>query len=545
MDDLLRYLLTCCLVGTITILVLTLIRHFLGKRISPAVMVFLWVLVGLRFLAPALLPVENFMPARPVPGATKPETLAAETSFPPETTVLYVTETTPETVVPETEPATPETMAELPPYASVMVVQPAETQRETIQEMVIPVIEEEKTAPVAEEPIPWTSILAVLWLTGSLCLTMWFLVTYIRLRLQLRGGIPCTDHDLPHLVRSITVQKLPSLSSPMTIGILRPLILVPAEGETDKAVLYHEFSHIRRWDGLTKLFVLAIGVLYWWNPAVWLYIRLVHRDMELACDRAALRMLTEPDVREYGRILLTYAEKRQLLRVGLHFGQSGLKERIDMLLDKRKTSPVLCVVLCVGMLLTLVCCGPIIGDDMTELQAVLAEETAKNAVLEASLADAQQRTAALQVQLAEEQEMQTYLRTLLSEKASEKEEAQVTGSAVYNKQKQLKQDLVQAADRLEQLETQLPFMYITGDTNPVLRTTAEEATIAELEAVIQQEKEKIATVQDILNGLQAIGAAEGSDQRYAKEMTKLTAYLTAVEAELVRFEMILSVKQAG
>ncbi len=537
-----EYLLTCGLYGTVAVLVLAVVRHFFGKRIPPAEMVVLWILVGLRFLVPAAVPVGDFWPTKPMPvpavTETAAETLPPETSVRPvETFVTPVVEPMETTTLPtETTPDLPLEVPEDMPDA-VLAAESVETERESVTAELAPM-----PNPTPAKPFPRTRVLAMLWLAGSVGLTLWFAIQYLRLRWLLRGGEACCDCGLPPLRRRVTVKKLPGLASPMTVGILHPLILLPQEEATDRAVLCHEFCHIRRWDGLTKLFVLAVAVVHWWNPAAWLYVRLADRDMELACDRAVLRLLTDTDARGYGRILLAYAERRQGLRMGMHFGQSGLKERIDMLLDKKKTSPVLCGILAAGMLFTLVCCGPGVGTDNTALLAALEEETAKNAALETTLAEAEAVTASLQAQVDQEKEMQTYLRNLLEEKTAEQEDAWDDRVAADNRLNQVKEELVLAAVQMEYLADQLPYMFLTEDGT--LRVSVEDATVDELKAVIQAEKEKIETVKEICEGLGALNKVEGAPY-YTKQMEQLTEYLTTAEEDLARFEDILAAKQAG
>ncbi len=601
-----EYLLLCSLFGTLAVAILAAVRHFCGRRISPAVMVFLWILVGLRFFVPAAIPVGDFMPAHLPEGTdTTAETAYVSTDISPVediTTMVPPAETTAPSVVPP-EPMADAEMPEIPMETPAVPDMLTETiPVDIVADASMPietVVKGETTAPLsADTPtpvnIPWKTVAAAVWLTGVVCLTGWFTVLYIRLRIQLRGGTICTTYDLPPLIRPVTVKKLPTLASPMTVGILHPLILLPSDSETDRAVVCHEFSHIRRWDGLTKLFLLTVAVVHWWNPVVWLYLRLAHRDMELASDRAALTMLDENDVRAYGRVLLSYAEKRQTIRLGLHFGESGLKERIDMLLDKRKTSPVLCLMLCLGMLFTLVCCGPAVTDNTEALAAELERITAENAALEKTLAEAEQNNRLLQREQKEEADTQVYLQNLLSERTAQKEDAQTDMLAATQKQQELQQKLVEASALVQQMVTELPGIYISSDPEMV-RTTAEEATAAELTVVIAKKQEQIAVVEEMvgcLKNLRVLCMDEAEDlqeisdrigdayrvlcdagemetpkgkllfnrqaavigrwfetgrreENYQTQISNLEAYLTTAKEELAAYQRILVEKQVG
>ena len=81
-----------------------------------------------------------------------------------------------------------------------------------------------------------------------------------------------------------------SISSPMALGILRPIIVFPADLveklSTDKLslVLMHELAHVRRWDNLTLLLQRLVSAVLFFHPAVWLCGRMLRREAEQACD---------------------------------------------------------------------------------------------------------------------------------------------------------------------------------------------------------------------------------------------------------------------
>jgi len=106
--------------------------------------------------------------------------------------------------------------------------------------------------------------------------------------------------------RCLTIRESDRISSPVSGGILRPVILLPAERDWDETtrecVLLHELTHIRRLDGLVKLLAAAALCLHWFNPLVWLMVFLLGRDLEFACDEAVLSGSTGRA--DYARALL-------------------------------------------------------------------------------------------------------------------------------------------------------------------------------------------------------------------------------------------------
>jgi beta-lactamase regulating signal transducer with metallopeptidase domain len=81
---------------------------------------------------------------------------------------------------------------------------------------------------------------------------------------------------------------------PVTIGILRPVILLPAEAADwpvgrRTLVLAHELAHVGRFDTLTQLAAQLAVALFWFDPLVWLAARRMRVEREFACDDAVLR----------------------------------------------------------------------------------------------------------------------------------------------------------------------------------------------------------------------------------------------------------------
>jgi len=84
-----------------------------------------------------------------------------------------------------------------------------------------------------------------------------------------------------------------ALSVPATVGVRRPVILLPAGWRTwtqDKleGVLAHEISHVARRDALTQLLSLLHRAIFWFSPLPWWLDRQLTELAEQASDEAAL-----------------------------------------------------------------------------------------------------------------------------------------------------------------------------------------------------------------------------------------------------------------
>ena len=141
---------------------------------------------------------------------------------------------------------------------------------------------------------------AVLWLVGAALLIGRILVGYgivwcLRQQAQVQRDGPLCDALRQARRRlsgypKVEVAISPSISSPMALGILRPIIIFPADlveklsADKLSLILMHELAHVRRWDNLTLLLQRLVSAVLFFHPAVWLCGRMLRREAEQACD---------------------------------------------------------------------------------------------------------------------------------------------------------------------------------------------------------------------------------------------------------------------
>ncbi len=133
------------------------------------------------------------------------------------------------------------------------------------------------------------------------------------------------------------------LSSPISWGLVRPVILLNSEAASAKgeaeAIIAHELAHVAHLDWLKLLLARVTVSLFWYNPLVWLLAREAHQLREEAADDAVLASDVEDT--EYAKLLVGIArhECRGLL-IGAHGvapARGSLARRIARVLDS--TSP--------------------------------------------------------------------------------------------------------------------------------------------------------------------------------------------------------------
>jgi beta-lactamase regulating signal transducer with metallopeptidase domain len=159
-----------------------------------------------------------------------------------------------------------------------------------------------------------------LWLMGVIVVLVPTFVGMARVSALVRRARPMRGGRwallAPSALREIDVRRrVQFLESdepvmPMTSGLLRPVVLLPA-GDFDSTieqrldVLRHELAHVRRYDCLTQLVAQLACAVNWFNPLAWLAARQMRIEREQACDDEVLRAGTKAS--EYADYLMRVA----------------------------------------------------------------------------------------------------------------------------------------------------------------------------------------------------------------------------------------------
>jgi beta-lactamase regulating signal transducer with metallopeptidase domain len=136
----------------------------------------------------------------------------------------------------------------------------------------------------------------------------------------------------------------PRGSMPMTWGIRRPVVLLPADAWGWPAtrlhtVLSHELAHIARRDALTHLLGEVACIVQWFNPFVWLAARQQRQEREHACDDRVLSAGAVPA--DYATELVSLARSLRPARAAALAGMAmargrSLRGRLVAVLDEHR-----------------------------------------------------------------------------------------------------------------------------------------------------------------------------------------------------------------
>lgn len=195
---------------------------------------------------------------------------------------------------------------------------------------------------------PWETVALSLWIGVGLLLAVRYVLRWNRTRRAVADAIPLPKDDPRYapLPKCARLREGVMDGAPLTFGAARPtVVLWPGlSGAALDCVLAHEGVHARRRDNLWHYAMALVLVVYWWNPAVWLMARLLRRDIELACDRAAVRRLGAERRAQYAETLVALATVGAEPAFCRTFGRKAAEERILSVMKFKKTT-VLGVVL--------------------------------------------------------------------------------------------------------------------------------------------------------------------------------------------------------
>lgn len=145
--------------------------------------------------------------------------------------------------------------------------------------------------------------------------------------------------------RNVELRESLRISTPMVVGVLRPVILLPVGLLTGlsprqvESILAHELAHIRRYDYLANLLQSLAEILLFFNPAIWWVSSMIRIEREHCCDDVAIGLTG--DAVTFVKTLATleeYRHARAHLAVGFAGSGGSLLGRIQRVLDSNHQS---------------------------------------------------------------------------------------------------------------------------------------------------------------------------------------------------------------
>lgn len=178
------------------------------------------------------------------------------------------------------------------------------------------------------------------YLLGVIVHLVKYLVSYVRLRQVLRQGEEVNPETverirqiaLAHKIKLCKTVAVPGLPSAFVCGVLRPVLVLPADEEVDDKVLLHELLHLKSGDTVWSFVICLLRSIHWCNPLLVYCADQAGNDLEARCDQRVLELLEGEERRDYGRILLSMSNDRYARTPGstcVNNGGKNIRRRIE------------------------------------------------------------------------------------------------------------------------------------------------------------------------------------------------------------------------
>lgn len=206
--------------------------------------------------------------------------------------------------------------------------------------------------------------LFAIYIAGIIVHLIKYLVSYIRLRHLLHKGSSPADETVSRIheiaekykLKSCKIIEVSGLPSAFVCGIIRPILVLPADKEIDDKVILHELLHLKYKDTLWSFVICLLKCIHWCNPLLAFCANQAINDMEVRCDQRVLEQLEGEERRDYGRILISMANDRFAKTPGstcINNGGKNIRKRIEAI-ARFKKYPVgmglvsICVIIALG-----------------------------------------------------------------------------------------------------------------------------------------------------------------------------------------------------
>lgn len=242
---------------------------------------------------------------------------------------------------------------------------------EVPEQMITPIVAKTEKSSVS---ITLLDAAAFAWAFGSLLFIAVHLFSYFHYKRQiLKNGTVIEDEAvlclLPelkrelHITGTVTVMEYAEVPSPMIIGFMRQILVLPKEqykAEELYFIMKHELVHLKRRDLYFKLLFMMANALHWFNPFVWIMQKEAVIDMELSCDERVTQGVDYTARKAYTETLLStlhkqcaarkkYA-KRTSLSTQFYGGKRIMKKRFKNILIKTGKKNGIAILVCAVIL---------------------------------------------------------------------------------------------------------------------------------------------------------------------------------------------------
>lgn len=157
---------------------------------------------------------------------------------------------------------------------------------------------------------PFFPVLVGLYIAGIAFLLLRLIVNLAQVSTIRTKGVTAADHywtewiqqweEKLDISRKVQLFFSERVNVPMTMGVLKPVILLPVASLNNltqdqlEAILLHELAHIKRHDYLFNIIQTVVETILFFNPFTWLISQIIRKEREHCCDDVVMTNMNTP-----------------------------------------------------------------------------------------------------------------------------------------------------------------------------------------------------------------------------------------------------------
>lgn len=145
-----------------------------------------------------------------------------------------------------------------------------------------------------------------------------------------------------NIKKKIQVFLSDTVTTPLTIGFLKPVILIPVASinhlTTDQleAVLLHELAHIKRYDYLVNIILSVVEISLFFNPFTQLLSKNIRKERENSCDDWVLQFQYDASLYAEALLRIAYLQSTPAFAMAATGKKNELLVRVKRMIDKKE-----------------------------------------------------------------------------------------------------------------------------------------------------------------------------------------------------------------
>ncbi|MEA4988289.1 MAG: M56 family metallopeptidase [Anaerovorax sp.] len=199
-----------------------------------------------------------------------------------------------------------------------------------------------------------SNVYIAIWLCGVIAYLIYMCVINYKIRKIIVESKHDIDDDTFEVFRKckhqmgisedISIVSVEAIEQPCIYGFFKPVILLSNKcikklsNSQKNYIFVHELSHYLRKDHLTNWLLIALKIVYWFNPIIGYAMKKMKEDSELACDALALSYINSKEYQRYAMTIVDLLDiviktKYSLTTVSIINGRKRIERRISMIYD--------------------------------------------------------------------------------------------------------------------------------------------------------------------------------------------------------------------